>query len=519
MRLREACKNPLCLFAVFFVAIEVALQVMLPLGGGLDEGQHIARVDQICAGDVGRTLVGYSDQYQGTDLEDSPVAAEYGGFVDDDLYQLAMGTQEKLHTTNDRFSFPARADSDLAGIPYGRDGRSLQVFSNTVINNPVVYLPSVLGELIARPLAGTVGGTIVGMRIGGVVAFGLLVLLAIWLAPRSLRWLIMLVALAPNTLATISFVSADTLTIAMALLFFACWASLMADGSHTRWRLLRTVLTVVSGVLLGLLKLVYVPLTLLLALVPALFEGRRTRQDLALTVGVPVGALALGLLQSLSIAGVNTGAMFKGGVDPQAQGQWVLSHIPTFMVQCFSCMSSHSVLQSGRLDLFAAFMQRDNGYLAWMIALCLALVLMLVVQGLADDWKACVQSPARRRWVTVALVIEFVVVSGLVCAGLYATFTEVGAPVIEGVQDRYFIPLVPVVVVALAMVLQGGPMQAEGRSRLRGSHVAAAEGDTREVQGGAQAVMKANNRVALSLVALLALTELSFLVAIGTCLY
>lgn len=519
MRLREACKNPLCLFAVFFVVIEVALQVMLPLGGGLDEGQHIARVDQVCAGDLGHTFVDYSDQYEGTELEDSPVAAEYGGYVDDGLYQLAMETQEKLHTTNDRFSFPARLDSDLANVPYGRYGRSLQVFSNTVINNPIVYLPNVLGELVARPLTGTIGGTIVGMRIGGIVAFGLLVLLAIWLAPRSLRWLVMLVALMPNTLATISFVSADTLTIAMALLFFACWASLMADGRRTRWFLPRTVLTAASGLLLGLLKLVYVPLTLLLILVPVLFEERRTRQDLALAVGVPVGAMVLGLLQSLSIADVNTGAMFKGGVDPQAQGQWVLSHIPTFIVQCFSCMSSHSVLQDGRLDLFVAFMQRDNGYLAWMIAPCLGLVLMLVVLRLADDWSGCLQSAMCRSWVTAALVVEFLVVSMLVCAGLYATFTEVGAPVIEGVQDRYFIPLVPLAVMALAMVLQGGVIRVKGRLRLRENHPAAAMTSMREMPEGSWTLSMAGDCVILPLVVLLALTELSFLVAIGTCLY
>lgn len=496
--------SPQCVFGVMFAVVAAIVELLIPLGGGLDEVQHASRVDQLSWGEVSPVFVGYSPYYEGTPLAGKDVAAEYGGYVDANLYQLLFDEQTKLHTTSEPYAFPAWEDGELGATRYGSAGRSLEVFSNTVINSPVVYLPAVAGELFARLAVGTTASVVVGMRLGGLLAFWLLVMLAIRLTPRFMGWIVTFVGLLPSTISTVAFVSADTMTIAASLVFLSSWMGLLAleedpsgeSPSTGRQRHRLYAALVAGGLLLGLAKLVYMPLTLLALLVPCLRPGLRGRASMATAVGVPVGAGALCAIHSLTIRGINTGAMFKAGVDPLAQAQWVLGHPASFARSWWMCLGAQPVLQEGELGVFTFVTQRPSGgYAGWALIGCYALLLVVVLAGMRGHGSLVVGWA--RVTVLLALLGEFLVVSLLICGGLYATFCEVGAATIEGVQARYFIPIVPLLVLALALLV-ARPAGGRHASALPGNGLA---GPT------------------VVLTALMGFEELAFLAQVLSCLY
>jgi hypothetical protein len=76
---------------------------------------------------------------------------------------------------------------------------------------------------------------------------------------------------------------------------------------------------------------------------------------------------------------------------------------------------------------------------------------MLALLSISDE----AQPPG---WFTLMVVIGVISSAGLIFAALYLGWTPVGAPVVEGVQGRYFLPLLAALVLVCPRVLGNAPM-------------------------------------------------------------
>jgi uncharacterized membrane protein len=188
---------------------------------------------------------------------------------------------------------------------------------NTAFNSPVPYLPQAGALAVGRAFRLPVPGLFYAGRLAAFIAFLALVHLALRVSPTGHSVLFVL-GLWPMTLLLATTYSADTMTIALALLSVACILRVRLDQS-AGWALLALTFAAIAG--LALCKNTYYILAPLLFLVPV----RPVRSAKA---AVAVQVLALGAIMLLTLGwslqarnwGIGMAAYFQSGtVDPAAQ--------------------------------------------------------------------------------------------------------------------------------------------------------------------------------------------------------
>jgi Predicted membrane protein (DUF2142) len=320
-------------------------------------------------------------------------------------------------------------------------------FPNTSAYSPLPYVPSVIGLRLAEAAGGSVGSAILLMRLCDLVAYTAIVWAALWFLRRhAVRWVVFVVALLPMTVYEASTVTADTLTNALAILLGALFVKavfLRRDLTRTE-----TGLLLASAVLLPLAKPLYVLLTLLLLVVPAERLALRRWRRPATVGGTVVGVLAFGAWFAAS-SGVQQ-AMHHMRPDvatiaPGEQLRYVLTHLPQFVRTVLRTLA-----RQGDVFVSQLFGHLGSTYVPVPLSAVLCcLVAALLAAGLAERLSAT------RRQVAAAAALV-VLTAAAVFVVEYLDWSPVGAPVIEGVQGRYFLPLV---VVAEAVVLQVVPLR------------------------------------------------------------
>lgn len=318
------------------------------------------------------------------------------------------------------------------------------LFANTSAYSPVAYGPSVLALRVAELSDASVGTAITLMRLAGVLAYTGLV----WLGLHALRghrfkWLVFVVALLPMAVYESATITADAVTNAMAILFGALFVkATFLKQALPKWE---SILLVASALLLPVTKPTYALLALLLLFVP----GAR----LALWRGTKYVATLIGM----GVFGAWTALTAKVGPGQAAQLR------PTDDVDAgrqLDYLLGHP-LELGQL-LVRTFVYQENIYFGqffgvfghtWVPVPALAQLSWLLAAVLAFGLAGWMYvSRAQLVATATIVVINVAAIFGL----LYLQFTPVGFHLIEGVQGRYFIPLV---IFAAAVLLRLIPLR------------------------------------------------------------
>lgn len=425
------------LCGILFAAVPATL--LVPPGGTADEPSHIARVDQLSRGIILSQKVGYRSS--GHTQQD----ALYGGQVDEALARQSNTAMIEFHTSDHQYAFPTWTDKKAnLGLEYGRRTTSF-VFSNSAVNSPIVYLPQLCGFLIARLFTHQAYWLIVAMRLGGLLCFLLLGLLALWRITSG-RWLMAATLLLPGALLIFSGVTADLVTFCCVSLIFA---EVVRAYDRRRLSTADLVILCCSIVLLGTVKTTYMP-CLAFVVIPFLHREFRTKRTIiSLSVSSNVSCL-LFLIWFVAIHSINTGAMYSTEVNPREQMHYVFAHLPKTSLRVGAeTLLNHSFFGTSELGIIGSRARATtlNGGTV--------VVLLLIT--------ACLYEAAQRRVLSrtdkvaaVIMAVVIVVCSLLVCLALYLTFTSVGAGGgIAGVQDRYYFPLIPAALLSLCWLLCG----------------------------------------------------------------
>ncbi len=300
--------------------------------------------------------------------------------------------------------------------------------------SPVPYLPAALGILSGRWFGASPLALMYLGRLFSLLAYLGLVSLALRLTPLQ-KWAFCLLALAPMSMAQASAVTADTVTIGLSFLTFAYLLKLSQSDAVLQareWLLLSSLLA-----LLALTKPVYAILALLFLLIPKRNVG-----------SWPVYWLGFVWLLLLCY-GVSQGWAYFGGkvqgfqlLSPAAQEQvvFVLRHPLEFIAILMRTFYrnaghywDHLVGRLGWLDTGLPYSFRIF-YTALTIACA-----WLGWNGRADLglWK--------RAWLFLVLFAGV----ALIATVLFITWTTPGSAAIEGIQGRYFLPFVPILLLLL----------------------------------------------------------------------
>lgn len=310
-------------------------------------------------------------------------------------------------------------------------------FSNTVLYSPVSYAPQAAAIALGRVFDPS---PIVLFYSARIAALAFAVLLGCWtlhIVP-FFRWPLLLLLLMPMTLFLSASVSADVVTNALSIAFFASILRGLADPAGPVSRA-RKVEWVALFVLVTLAKTVYVLLGLLVFLIPAGRFGSQRRQLVFLVIFFLIGGVAF--------AGWSHFANFTyvpfhpdKHTDIHEQLRLVLADPAGFVgIAARAFLYQHEAYRY----MFVGVLGWLDTYLPdWLLN---GYALLLLLAAAFDGHAGVKMGLVRRTWVCAIGVAGLLGVS----LSLYCLWSAVGSPVLDSIQGRYFIPLAPVLLLVL----------------------------------------------------------------------
>lgn len=343
-----------------------------------------------------------------------------------------------------------------AGIQLEPTDRERVDFRNTAQSLFALYLPQAAACRLGRAVGARPLWIFHGARLANFVAATALLGWAISRSPRG-RWFLAGLALSPMAAALRASLSADALAFAIAAAFLATVAALAETEGPLAGRLDLLPL-LLTGVALGLSKPVYAPLLATLLLIPGDRLPGRRRSWLAL----PLGLALAGLAASLTIAVRIGGRMrFDVPVDSPAQLAFAL-HRP---LATLGTLANDLLVHAPR---YAA--QALGHKLGWLDTPLPRVAVVTLGLGLALLAALEIGGRPREPGSRARLVVSLVAATGGALAIELAQWIEttpLAAPGVEGVQGRYFLPLLPLAILIARPEPNGGAR----RSQLRAAFV------------------------------------------------
>ncbi|MGN0482401.1 MAG: DUF2142 domain-containing protein [Lachnospiraceae bacterium] len=297
--------------------------------------------------------------------------------------------------------------------------------------NSLFYLPQALGLWIGRNLGISAYLTMVLARVLNLLCYAALVFFAVKKLPCA-KTLMVVIALMPISVYQAASFSPDALLNGFCMLFIA---TCLSYAYSTKKKELGTKEALTLGILLAIVflcKYVYAILGLLVFLIPK--ERFQTRKNYwkkftiaLIPVAIAVALVSMGLTNSVS----QTQA-----VNALGQSQiMALKEKPFFFVTVLiKTLDKKLVLWIEGLATYG-WMNYPLGILVFLVP-----ILLVVTAALAPDRVR--QNPKSSH--TACMVTTFFLISGMLLLALYVgdgRINPVGASVVEGIQGRYFIPI------------------------------------------------------------------------------
>lgn len=298
---------------------------------------------------------------------------------------------------------------------------------------PYGYIPSALGLRIGQVAGMSALGSFYLGRLFNLVASILLVWWAIQILPFG-KIIFLVVALLPMAVRQFASVSYDALLIAAVMAFVAYILRLASETDKKISRKDTTILLALS--LIGLnVKLGYLSLTPLIFLLPQVkFSSvRKYWAYCGAFVTLNVGMF-------LAVRSFFVDIAVPNWTDPAAQMQFVL-HNPLYFLQLvFERVFSES---NFFVYIYSVIFKLGSGDgLDWWVYLLVLIGALVLIKSESEK----VWLTVRQRWLIFGVFFANFV---LVHLALYVGWTSVGAGHITGVQGRYILPIVPVLLLSL----------------------------------------------------------------------
>lgn len=305
--------------------------------------------------------------------------------------------------------------------------------SNTTIYFPLAYAVPVAAITVARavsarPLVWLYAGRLASALVAAAITW------AVLRRARRGRFLLFVVALLPITLFQTAALSADSLLIPAVLALAMVVGRLIDREPLSRGDL---VTVAVAGALVGLGKIAYLPLVLMMPLV-ALAARRRVDRTVAVLAGVAVATALVWAAWSEAVRHLVFTVrqdVAPGSIDVTRQLARVAAD-PALFVHALRATLHWSIVYNYVVSM-------TGGVIGWhdIRVPHSYIVLAVLAAAFVVDGRGRAAGAPIAGLVATASAVSVVAVFFL----LYLQWNPVGAPDIAGVQGRYFLPVLPFV--------------------------------------------------------------------------
>ncbi len=398
-------------YLMLAIIFGIAFLIFLPPGEKPDEANHFRRAYGIASGVLLPEVI--NDQgYGGSELPD--------GILDDLVLLPAHGTYSTLGERLTR------------GLP---EEKTVQEYPNTAIYNFIVYVPQTLAALIGKTLNLSILATAYLMEIFNYAIFVLLIYFAIKLSPKF-KNIILFVALNPMTLQEATSVSIDGLAIGLCLFLVAyvCW---LIYGTKKVMDKKTLAVLYLMAIVIGLCKMVYLPLLLLYFLVPYERFGSKKKKRIHASIMIMICLLVnIGWLMATS--GILTDFNTTPGVDVDSHLQTVVILKNPLGYLMKIAVTTNAYIFDWLGGLMGTALGSFNMHLPT-IYLVISIVFFVILFSQRDEMYNL------KKRDKIVIWAAFVIAVLLIYTSEYLQWTGVGAPIIDGIQGRYFLPILTLI--------------------------------------------------------------------------
>lgn len=400
------------IYGICFLFATPALQVP-------DEYEHFYRALYVSEGHVLPEKVG---NMSGVYVPESVQSTASG--ISDEWFTFIKDRKNKTNYTS------------LLNIPFTSQNRVFEDISRIAVitYSPIPYIISAFAITIGKLLNLPPIVLIYIGRLANLLSWVFLTYFAIRIIPIH-KWVLFMIALIPMTLFEVASLSADSLILGLSFVIVAIIFKYAFDDNKKRINKKDIYILFILLLLLSLSKQIYFVLLFLILLIPSEKFGGRKNMFLVtgflfLSVILVSGGWNL-LVKDLYVPIVPQISIY-------GQIAYVLGdplRFPYALLKTFYYRGlSYQLLFVGNFWL-------DIPLPLWWIG---TYVLSIIPVALLDKSKALIS----RKQKLIALATFFIIFL-LVCAFVYVSWTVVGQNIIDGIQGRYFIPILPLIFLLL----------------------------------------------------------------------
>jgi len=395
-------------FIILAVSIGVCYWVAVPFGQGTDEVSHFLRVYEISKK---YTTLNYQDTTEFPTEFEKLAVFQQSREISYDTYKEHFGSFNVISTE--------KADMGYA-------------YWNMRLYSPIQYFPQAVALTVGRIVSNNI--LVIGTfaRVGGFLAWVLLCAYAIKIVPNR-KTLFMILCLLPVNIFSAVCISGDTLTNATCMVFVAMIYRKVY--LKEKIELKDKIVLILSGCLMALCKIVYLPFVFL-----ALLLKKENFDSKKACIVFIIILIALSCIVGIGWLKIGNQNLVESNAASKDQVKFILQdplHYFLIMLHTFEEKGTDYIYQlTTGLELICHGKTTIYPIIGYIISI--VVVLGIFVNEDDKDTKINII-----RKVLVWLII--LGVSALIATAIYVQWTslmEIGRYMIAGIQGRYFIPVV-----------------------------------------------------------------------------
>lgn len=405
-----------------------------------DEPNHFRRAEQVS---TGRWITSFHRAADSNQLPASPdkriLMPDIGGFPVNKGIDLAASYYGNLPFQPDTKVRRAQTDS-AKQIHWGQPDVDRE-FANTAIYPPTGYFASALGIVLGKVIHASVIGTLYLARCLNGLACALLCFFALRLS-RSTRLLLFTVLLFPMTIALFASTSQDGIIISLACLFFGIISQVESDAEkyYSRKQLIALV------VILAAIGAAKPPYFLFAGVFFFLRLDKKTKAICLASAFLPIALWILLNRANYAVVWIPPEKHVNSGL----QLKYVLTH-PFDYIRLFFRFNLIKVREVV-YEFFGVLGWQDLTFPSYFYRAASLALLFAALISISYSLKKHI------RLRSVLFVLTVLTVAAVI-TGQYITWMPLEAPYLGGSQGRYFIPIFPVLALALAGFRKDNPLK------------------------------------------------------------
>lgn len=307
----------------------------------------------------------------------------------------------------------------------------------------VPYIPQAIGIFIGRLVTDnayliTYAGRIINMLVAIFMLY-----LAIKIMPFGKK-ILLIPAMIPIAIEGFTSLSPDAMTISMSFLYIA-YIFKLAFGKNEKVELKEKIILLIMSIIVALCKIVYLPLVGLILIIPKDKFKNANNKNKIFDFFIIAGLATIVNLTWLAIAGRYLSNF--NGADSKIKVLLALQN-PIEYIQSIL----YTINFKGS-DYLLTLFGRDLGWEEFVKLYAIVPYVFIAIYlftAITDDELKDKLKKYQLIWIT--LIVLAVIV--LVFTSLYVQWSTIGADFIQGVQGRYFLPILPLVMILLGSILK-----------------------------------------------------------------